>query len=168
LRCIQTSVSGADAENGQSSENPELFFSLFFLSFQPDKVMTMHDALMKHGAFSWNELMTPDVHAARSFYGALFGWTFENFLGAGAPYTLVKVDGETVGGMMAPTSAYAGQPPAWGVCVTVEDVDATARQVETLGGKLLRPPEDVPGFGRFCVLQDPQGATLCALTYRQP
>ena len=56
-------------------------------------------------------------------------------------------------------------PPAWGVYVTV---DATARQVETLGGKLLRPPEDIPDIGRFCVLQDPQGATLCAIIYRQP
>ena len=35
----------------------------------------MHDALMKHGAFSWNELMTTDVDAARSFYDALFGWS---------------------------------------------------------------------------------------------
>jgi len=36
------------------------------------------------------------------------------------------------------------------------------------GGKLLRPPEDIPDIGRFCVLQDPQGATLCAITDRQP
>ena len=128
----------------------------------------MNERLMKHGALSGNERMTPDVAAARSFYGALFGGAFEDFLGASAPYTLVKVDGEAVGGMMASSSASADRPPAWGVCVTVDDVDATARQVETLGGKLLRPPQDVPGFGRFCVLQDPQGATLCALTDRQP
>ena len=128
----------------------------------------MNERLMKHGALSGNERMTPDVAAARSFYGALFGWTFEDFLGASAPYTLVKVHGDVVGGMMASSSASADRLPAWGVCVTVDDVDATARQVETLGGKRLRPPEDVPGFGRFCVLQDPQGATLCALTDRQP
>ena len=128
----------------------------------------MHDALMKHGAFSWNELMTPDVAAARSFYGALFGWTFEDFLGAGTPYTLVKVDSETVGGMMAPSPECTGKAPSWGVCVTVDDVDATARQVEALGGKLLHPPTDIPSVGRFCVLQDPQGATLSAMTYRMP
>lgn len=29
----------------------------------------MNENFMKHGAFSWNELMTPDVEAARSFYG---------------------------------------------------------------------------------------------------
>ena len=128
----------------------------------------MNEHLMKHGAFGWSELMTTDLGAARSFYGALFGWTFEDFLGAGAPYTLVKVDGDPVGGMMTLPPECAGMPPAWGVYVTVEDVDATARQVETLGGKLLRPPEDIPDIGRFCVLQDPQGATLCAMTYRKP
>ena len=26
------------------------------------------------GAFSWNELMTTDVDAAKVFYGDLFGW----------------------------------------------------------------------------------------------
>ena len=128
----------------------------------------MNESLMKHGAFSWTELMTTDVDAARSFYGTLFGWTFEDFLGAGAPYTLVKVDGDVVGGMMTPSSECVGKPPAWGVCVTVDDVDATARQVEALGGKLLHPPTDIPSVGRFCVLQDPQGATLSAITYRQP
>lgn len=58
----------------------------------------MHEALMKHGAFSWTELMTTDVEAARSFYGTLFGWAFEDFLDAGAPYTLVKVGGERSAG----------------------------------------------------------------------
>ena len=32
------------------------------------------DAFKTHGAFSWNELMTPDPAAAASFYGQLFGW----------------------------------------------------------------------------------------------
>ena len=128
----------------------------------------MHEALMKHGAFSWTELMTTDVEAAKRFYGALFGWETEEFLGAGMPYTLIKVDGEPVGGMMAPSPECTGKPPTWGVCVTVDDVDATAGQVETLGGKLLHPPTDIPSVGRFCVLQDPQGATLCAITYQQP
>ena len=127
----------------------------------------MNESLMKHGAFSWSELMTTDVDAAKQFYGTLFGWETEEFLGAGMPYTLIKVSGETVGGMMAPTPECTGKAPAWGVCVTVDDVDATARQVETLGGKLLHPPTDIPSVGRFCVLQDPQGATLSAITYAE-
>ena len=127
----------------------------------------MNENRMKHGALGWNELMTTDVAAARQFYGALFGWETEDYEG-GSGYVMVKVSGEAVGGMMAAPPECAGMPPAWGVYVTVADVDATARQVEARGGKLLRPPEDIPDIGRFCVLQDPQGATLCAITYRKP
>ena len=128
----------------------------------------MREHRRKPGALSWNEWMTTDVAAAQPFYGAWFGWETEEFLGAGMPYTLIKVDGNAVGGMMTLPPECTGRPPAWGVYVTVADVDATARQVESLGGKLLRPPEDIPDIGRFCVLQDPQGATLCAITYRTP
>ena len=130
----------------------------------------MNDTLMKHGAFSWSELMTADLGAARQFYGALLGWEFEDFPsddGESMAYVMVKVDGEAVGGMMALPPHCAGMPPAWGVYVTVDDVDATALQVAALGGKVLRPPEDIPDIGRFCVLQDPQGATFNAITYRK-
>ena len=81
-------------------------------------------------------------------------------------YTLVKVDGDSVGGIMTLPPDCAGMPPCWSVYVTVHDVEATARQVESLGGKLLRPPADITDVGRFCVLQDPQGAALCAIQYR--
>jgi predicted enzyme related to lactoylglutathione lyase len=128
--------------------------------------MTMNENCLQSGAFGWNELMTTDVAAARRFYGALFGWETEDYPGEGASYTLVKVGGEPVGGLMALPPECAGMPPGWSVYVTVEDVDATARQVEALGGKILRPPTDIPNVGRFCVLQDPQGATLSAITYR--
>ena len=49
-------------------------------------------------------------------------------------YTLVKVDGEAVGGIMAmPTTVPMGAPPHWGVYVTVEDVEATAKKAQELG-----------------------------------
>lgn len=126
----------------------------------------MNETLMKHGAFGWNELMTTDVEPARSFYGALFGWETEDYPMAEGNYVVVKVGGESVGGLMALPPECAGMPPCWNAYVTVTDVDATARQVEALGGKILRPPTDIPDVGRFCVLQDPQGAVLCAIRYQ--
>ena len=123
---------------------------------------------MTPGAFGGNERMTLDSGAARPFYGALFGWETEDSLGEGTNDGPVKVGGEAVGGMMALPPECAGMPSAGGVYVTVADVDATARRVEELGGKLLRPPADIPDVGRFCVRQDPQGATLCAIVYRMP
>jgi hypothetical protein len=56
-------------------------------------------------------------------------------------------------------------PPHWATYVTVEDVDATARKAEALGAKTLVPPTDIRKVGRFCMLQDPQGAVIAAITY---
>jgi predicted enzyme related to lactoylglutathione lyase len=36
-----------------------------------------------------------------------------------------------------------------------------------MGGKVVMPPQDIPQVGRFCVLQDPQGAMINAITYVQ-
>jgi len=131
----------------------------------------MNEDSMRHGAFGWTELMTTDAEAAKQFYTALFGWETEEapmevMEGMeGMKYTVIKVDGDPVGGLTGMPPECQGMPPCWGIYVTVDDVDATAGRVERLGGKLLRPPADIPNVGRFCVIQDPQGAALCAITY---
>jgi uncharacterized protein len=124
----------------------------------------MDEQFVQHGAFSWCELMTTDVPAAIEFYSKLFGWTTEEYTGAGMPYTIVKVAGKEVGGIMKTPPEAQGMPPMWGIYVTVDDVDATAKKVEELGGKILFPPTDIPTVGRFCVIQDPQGAVISAIT----
>jgi hypothetical protein len=65
-----------------------------------------------------------------------------------------------------PKDAPKGMPPVWGTYVTVDDVDQTAKTAEKLGGKILMPPTDIPTVGRFCVIQDPQGAVISAITYK--
>jgi len=79
-------------------------------------------------------------------------------------YTIVKVGEEGRGGIMSTPPQAEGSPPNWGVYVTVDDVDATARKAEGLGGKILVPPTDIPNVRRFSVLQDPQGAVISAIT----
>jgi len=125
----------------------------------------MKDQYKQHGAFSWFELMTSDVDGAKKFYSSLFGWGTEAMPMGDMNYTIVKVGEEGLGGIMDRPPQAAGSPPNWGVYVTVNDVDATARKAEELGGKILVPPTDIPNVGRFCVLQDPQGATISAITY---
>jgi predicted enzyme related to lactoylglutathione lyase len=128
----------------------------------------MNDAMKQHGAFSWNELMTSDVSAAKTFYASLLGWSIEDMtMENGMIYTVVKAGGKEVGGIMATPAESAGMPPQWGAYVTVDDVDASALQAQQLGGKLLLPAQDIPSVGRFCVIQDPQGATLSLITYEK-
>jgi predicted enzyme related to lactoylglutathione lyase len=121
-----------------------------------------------HGAFSWCELLTTDVPEAKRFYSKPFGWTLEAGPIPDMDYTLVKYGGEQMGGIMAMPPGAEGMPPCWGVYVTVDDVDATAKLAVEMGGKVLVPPRDIPQVGRFCVLQDPQGAMINAITYAMP
>ena len=109
--------------------------------------------------------MTSDVGSAKKFYSSLFGWKTEDMPMGDMNYTIVKVGEEGLGGIMSTPPQDEGAPPRWGVYVTVDDVDATARQAEELGGKILVPPTDIPNVGRFIVLQDPQGAVISAITY---
>jgi predicted enzyme related to lactoylglutathione lyase len=126
----------------------------------------MSDRFQKHGAFSWCELITQDPGAAKKFYGALLGWQFEEMGMQGMPYAVVKAAGEDAGGIMATPPDAPGMPPTWGVYVTVDDVDRSAEHAKALGGQVIVAPRDIPDVGRFCVIQDPQGAMISLITYR--
>jgi len=125
----------------------------------------MQDLFKRQGAFSWSELMTTDVEGAIKFYSNLFGWKTEDTPMGDMKYTIVKVGEEGLGGVMSIPPQAQGTPPNWGVYVTVDDVDATAKKAEKLGGKIIVPATDIPNVGRFCVLQDPQGAVISAIEY---
>jgi predicted enzyme related to lactoylglutathione lyase len=129
----------------------------------------MMDAkLMKHGAFGWFELMTSNVAAAKAFYSSLFGWTTQEIPMVNTPYTVIKVAGEDVAGIMPMPPGEEKMPPVWGIYITVSDVNATVTKAKRLGGKILVAPRDIPEVGRFCVLKDPQGAWIAAIEYKQP
>lgn len=127
----------------------------------------MDEQMRQHGAFSWCELTTTDVEAAKAFYTKLFGWTTEEMSMPGMNYTVIKAGDKEIGGIMAVPKEAQGMPPMWGAYVTVDDVDLTARTAAQLGAKLLVPPQDIPEVGRFCVIQDPQGAVINAITYKR-
>jgi predicted enzyme related to lactoylglutathione lyase len=108
--------------------------------------------------------MTTDVDGAKRFYTSLSGWSTQpfEFSTPGQPYTMFVQDGTPIGGVMAmpPEQRQRGVPSFWLPSVEVSDVDAWAKQAETLGGKVHMAPSDVPGTGRYAVLQDPQGAFI--------
>jgi hypothetical protein len=79
-------------------------------------------------------------------------------------YNEIVGGGKHIGGVFKMGSEFGGAPPHWMAYVAVEDVDAKARQVEELGGKVCVPPTDIPNTGRFCVINDPTGATISLIT----
>lgn len=119
----------------------------------------------EHGALCWNELMTKDTAAAKKFYTSLFGWIAQDQdMGPMGTYTMFMNAGRPAGGMMQITPNMGPIPPNWVVYFAVDDVDARARKAESGGAKLMVPPRDIPGVGRFSVMTDPQGAAVAIIT----
>lgn len=115
------------------------------------------------GAIGWNELVTRDAEAAKAFYTAVFGvetapWGPEG----GADYTVWKVDGEMVGGLLQMDDEHFPPevPPHWALYIYVEDADAIAAKVSELGGAIRVAPFAVPGIGRIAVFADQHGAAF--------
>lgn len=109
-----------------------------------------------HGQFVWYELHTTDVEGARKFYPRFTGWGTQKF---DDDYLMWTTGGVPFAGLYR-LAREQGIPPNWLPYVESNDVDATARQATALGGRVLLGPADVPGAGRFAVLQDPQGAAI--------
>ena len=117
------------------------------------------------GALSWNELNTRDPEAAKAFYGAVFGWDFEdNDMGEMGTYATLKLGGDMVGGMldMAGRGVPEEIPAHWQVYFAVENTDATVEQAKQGGGNVMVEPMEVPA-GRFSILTDPHGASFAVI-----
>lgn len=123
------------------------------------------DPMKTHGAISWSELMTSDAAKAAEWYGTMFGWKIEAMPMPQGTYHVARVGETSIAGIMSFPAGAPAMPPAWGSYVTVNDVDASAKQAVALGGTLCAGPMDIPGVGRFAVLQDPQGAVINIMTY---
>ncbi|WP_211462281.1 VOC family protein [Collimonas silvisoli] len=110
--------------------------------------------------FVWYDLMTSDIRAAESFYQNVVGWSMQDAGMGDRSYTILSAGPTMVGGLMPiPEDARAmGARPCWSGYIAVSDVDAYAARVAAAGGAIRRPPDDIPGVGRFAVAADPDGA----------
>ena len=113
------------------------------------------------GAVSWTELATHDRTRARTFYGSLFGWSFEERPAPAIPYVFARLGDRMVAGIFPLEGAPMQNVPAhWMIYFQVARCDERAEWVSAHGGRTVVAPTDVPGWGRFSVLQDPQGGVF--------
>jgi predicted enzyme related to lactoylglutathione lyase len=111
------------------------------------------------GTFSWAELATSDIDAAKEFYATLFGWEArEDPIPGGGSYTMFLLRGRAAAGGM--TAGPEQGPPHWNAYITVADADEAAARAAELGATVLAPAFDVMEAGRMAVVQDPTGAVL--------
>jgi hypothetical protein len=113
------------------------------------------------GKFVWHDLVTEDIDAARRFYGALFGWTFEPAPRRdGRAYALARSGGVYVAGLVAADPRPDGRNVSrWLPYASVADVDLAVERGRTAGAAVPVPPRDVP-LGRVAVIVDREGAVI--------
>jgi predicted enzyme related to lactoylglutathione lyase len=113
------------------------------------------------GEFVWHDLVTDNPDAARTFYGSLFGWTFEAGEGVDPGYTIIKHGKLPIGGIVArSTPAGDAGPAQWLAYVMVSDVDGVADGFRQAGGRIFRGPLHARKDLRVAAVADPQGAAL--------
>jgi predicted enzyme related to lactoylglutathione lyase len=109
------------------------------------------------GKFIWYDVMTNDTKAASDFYKDVVGWSAAEFpMADGSNYTVFSQGQTRVSGLMKiPQEACdMGAKPCWSGYIGVDDVDADAKRIADAGGKIMRPPTDIPNVGRFAVAAD--------------
>lgn len=110
------------------------------------------------GAVVWNELATRDPANATEFYRAVFDFDLEPM--PDFPYTELRVDGRTVGGIFGMGEGIPAEIPShWTTYFAVSDVDQAVEDARELGGIPVGTVADST-YGRFTTLGDPMGATF--------
>lgn len=112
------------------------------------------------GVFCWFDLATTDADGARGFYQELLGLTATDLESDREVYTVLQKDQKSVCALYAMSQEMRVQkmPSHWLSYVSVESVDASVDNVETLGGTVMQTPIDVADAGRMAVVSDPAGA----------
>ncbi|HSS33545.1 MAG TPA: VOC family protein [Solirubrobacterales bacterium] len=123
------------------------------------------EVVNEYGSWGWNELSTRDTAAAKQFYGAVFGWGFEDEESDRAGTYTVWKSGEAMAGGMLDMNAVgipAEVPPNWLTYFMVENTDAAVEKVKAGGGNIMMEPIEIP-VGRFAVATDQFGAAFAIM-----
>jgi hypothetical protein len=112
------------------------------------------------------EVLGKDGDKLRAYYSDLFGWEFEDAQGP-MNYGVVQREGNTnaegigIGGGVGGVDGDAGHVTFY---VEVPDIEAALTKAESLGGKRLRGPDEVPGAGIVIAhFSDPEGHVIGAV-----
>src|SRR2546428_12952379 len=91
------------------------------------------------------ELMSNDVGNAKSFYGRLFDWKFEEMPMSDGSYTMIKVGEGTGGGLMK--NPIPGASSAWLAYVLGRGIKAPTSKARSLGRSGMKDVPERPGAG---------------------
>jgi predicted enzyme related to lactoylglutathione lyase len=101
------------------------------------------------------EIGCKDTAKAAEFYSSLFAWN------AAPMGPALMIDTGSTEGIQGHFTALGHEPFRYTMFyVQVDDIDAYIAKSESLGGKTVVPKVDIPGYGSFAWLSDPDGNTV--------
>ena len=110
----------------------------------------------------WFEIYVSDFDKAKDFYSELFGWQFNKSTTLANPYYWIIYTGEgsVSGGLMKKSDPkHTGQAVV--LYVETEDIDATIKSAEKLGGKIIQGKTLInEKAGYFALFTDLDGNTM--------
>ena len=115
----------------------------------------------EHGAISWNEFMSSDAAASRSFFETVLDVTHAP-MDEGHGYTMMMAGGAPVAGIVQRVEQMPTLANPWLVYFAVDDCDVAFEKATSTGASVIVPPMDIPP-GRFAILKDPQGAEFAVI-----
>jgi uncharacterized protein len=112
------------------------------------------------GSVLWFDLTVENADEVREFYRNVVGWTETPLdMGGYSDHCMNQPgDGKTVAGICHARGGNEGLPAQWLLYITVADLDASLKQCEEKGGKVIRGARNYGDQGRYAVIQDPAGA----------
>jgi len=113
------------------------------------------------GEFCWNELATPNLKAAKDFYGKMFGWEFSDHEMGNTTYTMIRKGNKDFGGIWSIPKEQQNQiPPHWMTYILVDDLDKALVKAQKHGAKVIKGATQAGEMGRFGIIVDPTGAHI--------
>lgn len=102
------------------------------------------------------EIIAKEQSKAMTFYGEVFGWTFEPGPSGFAYVHFGSGPGASMGGIGKADSAVPGEAPGCHFYLTVDHLETAIEKVLAAGGGRLMDPTSLDGY-RFAMITDPEG-----------
>jgi uncharacterized protein len=102
------------------------------------------------------EIPADDVERAKSFYAEAFGWQIQSM--PEVDYNMVATGPTNEQGMPTEPGSINGDKPV--ITIAVDDIDATLKQIESLGGSTAAPKMAVMDMGFAAYFNDSEGNLL--------
>lgn len=117
--------------------------------------------MKKTGRVTWVDLTVEDADKVSGFYNKVVGWDIKGLdMGGYEDYCMNTSDGETIAGICHARGVNAHIPPQWLMYVSVDDLEASLKEVMANGGKIIGDKRSDGKGGYYCLIQDPAGAYM--------